>query len=157
MLSAQYLLTSLLESTSISIKFLFLCPPLKKGGILRCTCRSVSLLIVCRPSDVRSIFFYHSAGKLPNLVQWMPLESRCSLFIFWSSFQRWRSNCWSSSYMYVVYSIYYYRLMVTKLATHLLTLERWLSVLLLGSHGQVQATGCHFIIVRSICFKPFAW
>ena len=96
MLSAQYLLTPLFECTSI--KFLFLWPPLKKGDILLCTCRSVSLLIICKPSNVCSIFFYHSARKLPNLVQWMPLDSRCSLLIFWLHFQRWRSNCWSLCY-----------------------------------------------------------
>ena len=27
---------------------------------------------------VRSIFLYPFDGKLPNLIQWMPLEMRCS-------------------------------------------------------------------------------
>ena len=59
---------------STSIKFLFLSPPFETRGILLCTCRSVGRLIVCRPSDVRSIFFDYSARKFPNLVQWMPRE-----------------------------------------------------------------------------------
>ena len=75
-------------------------------------CRSV-----CKPSDVRSIFFYHSARKLPNLVQRMPLESRCLV-----TFSKVKVKL-LVFIVHVVYSIFYDPLMVTKLATHLLTLE----------------------------------
>ena len=90
---------------------IYLCTSSKKGAYcftpvsqsicqLVCLTLSVSLSvrwsIVYRPSNVRSISFHPFACKLPNLVQWMPLESRCFLLIFRSHDQRPRSNCWSS-------------------------------------------------------------
>ena len=52
--------------------------------------RHVVLLprLVCRPSDVCSISFDPFAWKLPKLVQWMFIESRCSLLIFRPQGQR---------------------------------------------------------------------
>ena len=61
----------------------FLCPPpptLKKRGHIVLHL-SVSRS-VWRPSDVCSIALHPFAWKLTNLVQWMPLETRCSLLIF---------------------------------------------------------------------------
>ena len=59
----------------------FMLPPLKKEGILFCTCWLVGLS-VRRASDVHSIVFDPFAWMLLNLVQWIPLESRYAyLFI----------------------------------------------------------------------------
>ena len=55
----------------------FFIPLLKKKVILFCTGWSV-----CRPIDVGSISFNPCARKLPNLVQWMPLESIWPLLMF---------------------------------------------------------------------------
>ena len=66
---------------------------------------SVDNLLACSPSDVRSIYFDPLAWKLPNLVQWMPLESRCFLLISRSHGQRSRSNRWSLHKWYYVCSL----------------------------------------------------
>ena len=68
------------------------------------------MLIVLRLSNVRYIFFYHLARKLPNLVQWVPLESIAK-------------GEGQTAGLHGAHSMSYDPLMVTKLATHMLTLE----------------------------------
>ena len=77
--------------------YLFMSTFEKRGHIIACRCQSVGLSIsmYSRPSDVHSICFDPLARKMPNLVLWMPLESRWALLIFRSDDQRSRSNCWS--------------------------------------------------------------
>ena len=59
------------EKLGIEFTIFFMRLFAKEGGILFCFCRSV-----CIPSAVRAISFDLFAWKLPNLVQWLPLESR---------------------------------------------------------------------------------
>ena len=74
---------------------IFMPPPLEKGGISFCNCRSVGRYVglsVCRPSVVRSISIDPFTWSIPNLVQGLPSMSRWSLLIFRSHVQRSRSN-----------------------------------------------------------------
>lgn len=81
----------------ISISYYLLCPPLKNWGHIFCIFQSVTMSVyksVYSTSGVRSISFGPYAWKLPTLVHCMPLEGRCSLWIFRSHEQRTRSKFW---------------------------------------------------------------
>ena len=94
LMSAQYLLNPVLESCQtwyseclygVDDPFWFSGPMVKRQGQTAGLCSNV----VC------SISLDPFAGKLPNLKQWMSLESRWSLLISWSHYQRSSLNCWS--------------------------------------------------------------
>ena len=83
-------------------RFLFLCPPWKRGAQLL-VCRSV-VRSVCKPSVVRSISFDPFTWSIPNLVQRLHPISRWSLFIFRSHVQRSRSNhSWAQCVVHFIY------------------------------------------------------
>ena len=131
--------------------------------------------LVCRPSDVRSISFDPFAWKLPNLVQWMPIERRWSLLMLRSNWWSLYKSAWwfpnlvqlmplekrcsllifrscdqrsGSNCWSSFYSLSYDPLLDGyKLAT-LVDFRK----MLLGSQGQ----GLHLSIVRSIFYEPFA-
>ena len=93
---------------------------------------------------VHSIYFNIFASKLQNLLQWMPLECRCSLSIFLLQYERPRWNCRSK---WCLLNIFW------PFAWSLSNLLYWVTFEIFESHGQGQT----FSIVSLKFYEPSVW